>query len=223
VSERDREETEERRQGTAGDRGRTARIAVGAVAALALVAATAVFIVRSRPDPGCGDWETQFDVLSEGLALYVRSKGPAQLTALDHLDALDLRCDRVAKARDVCAEVYRHLLLAEVEHARAKQALGELERAVAGLDEPLRSVAEHRFIENEATFEIAEKLELRPDEVRQHLESARKALGPDRITEIHGRFEKAVGEAKRHVDAARGGNEACDAAYKRLLEEEQGL
>lgn len=200
---------------------RTARIAVGVVAALLLVGLGAVTFLSRREDAGCGDWERQFDQLSEALGLYVRSEGLAQTAALSNVEALDLPCAKVAETRDVCVGVYHRLRAAEREHESAKRALAELERVVGSLEEPERTVAERRFIESEPTFVIADKLDMPVEEVRRHLASAEKTIGAGRLREIHGRFEKAVDASKTHVDAARMGNEQCDLLYKRLLEEEQ--
>lgn len=200
---------------------RRTRLAVGITGGALIAAATAAVLIIGRPQPGCEHWEAELDLLSEGLAAYVRAKGIQRVTALDNLEGMKLRCGRVEEARALCAGVYKNLHLAEVEHDRAKQALADLERAVGGLDEPTKTVAELRFIDNETLASIAERTKLSTEEVRRQLDLAREAVGAERISELHDRFDEAVKASKAHVAAARDGNEVCDAAYKRLLEEEQ--
>lgn len=186
---------------------------------VAAVIGTAIYL--RQVDDGCDRWEEQLQELSRSLTRHRLAKGTGRIAAVEDLESLTLPCPKVGEARDVCAAAYRHIILAEQEQKRAKSMVGRIQKAVASLEEPHKTVALRRLLQNASISDIAEELEL-SEEVAQHtLDTALAKIGPDRLTDLHKTFEGAIKESDRHIETGTKQNDACDVAFKRLLEEAQ--
>lgn len=198
------------------------RLAIALGLAAALVAAVIVLaVIRGRPGDRCGDWEQQLAALSESMTRHRAAEGRARLVAIDDLEALDLTCSKVSTARDVCAGAYREILLAEDAQARARAAVARIEEAVGGLEEPYRTAARQRLLENASYEAIGQALGVTPGEAEATVTEALLRLDPDRLGRLHDEFEQALRLSDGHLQAGRERNEGCDRAFKRLLEEAQ--
>jgi type II secretory pathway pseudopilin PulG len=192
-----------------------------AIAGVLVAAVVVVAVTRSRRGDRCGDLERQLAALSESMTLHRQAKGAARLAAIEDLEDLDLRCAKVSKAREVCAGAYREILLAEDAQSRARGAVKRIEEAVGGLDEPWRTAARRRVLENASFEAIAQELGVPPDQAEATVTEALLRLGQDRLAQLHDEFEQSLQLSDDHLKAGRERNEGCDQAFKRLLEEAQ--
>jgi len=142
-----------------------------------VVAAVIAFSIHRVTRDECYDWEEQFDQLDESFSRYLSVDGDQRTAALAELSSLELPCAKVAESRDVCVVAYRHLLLAEEEHLRAKAALPRVRRAHASHEPRLREVARRCILQDQPEGGAARELGLEPDE-RQHLDEAIASLEP---------------------------------------------
>lgn len=203
---------------TTVDRRLVAALTVAFILVASVIAAA---LYLRQADDGCGRWEEQLNELSSSLTRHRRAKGTGRIAAVEDLESLKLPCKKVGEARDVCAAAYRHIVLAEREQKRAKATVGRIHKAVASLEEPHKTVALRRMLQNDSIHDIAEELDLTEEEAQLALTTALAKLGPDRLTELHKTFEKAIKESDRHIKVGTEQNDACDVAFKRLLEDAQ--
>jgi hypothetical protein len=195
------------------------------VAALSLsfvVVCTVIAITgyRSCRDE-CSDWDDQIRLLDTYLSAYVRTKGPSRLEALASIQRLDLPCDKVAQARNLCLRAYRNLERAEAEHDRAKSFLDRIEKAIKTLGPSERDIAGRKLLDGEDLETIALKTNLPVGEVSRRLEAAEKKLQSYDLPRLHREFEEAVERSDDLLRAAQQTNEDCDGTFKRLLRESQ--
>ncbi len=181
------------------------------------VAAVFTIVALRRCNAECSDWEAQLDLFDSELQRYLQTKGPRRAAALESLSRIELPCDKVAQAREVCVSAYRALDGAEAEHRTAKKLLNRIEGAIASLDPPQREVAKRKLLAGQDLETIARELELPEGEVARRLDAAQDELARVELPRLHEEFEKAVERSNRLLKIARQTNAECDSSYKLLL------